>query len=66
MLNPKLMAQMDQVRAIATEAYPPMWWSLFDACLKQGFTRAEALELVKHQHSVSYMAAMQQPPRDFS
>ena len=46
MLNAKTVAAMDQARAEIIETLPKLWWGLFDECVKQGFTRQEALFLV--------------------
>lgn len=47
MLNPRENAELEQSRALLMENFPPLWWGLFDNCVKQGFTRQEALELIK-------------------
>ena len=46
MLNAKDSARMDQARAYLAEHLPPLWWSIFAGCVKQGFSREESLMLV--------------------
>lgn len=47
MIDPKKQADWDQANAFLGETLPQLWWKLFDNSVKLGFTRPEALELVK-------------------
>lgn len=46
MLDPRKNSDLEQGRTTMCEIIPPMWGSLFQACLKENFTREEALQLV--------------------
>ena len=47
MLDEKMRAQLDQSSALLAEMLPPLWWGLYRACVDEGFTESQALELVK-------------------
>lgn len=47
MLDDKKRAEFEQSNAAMAEIFPSLWKSLFDGCVKQGFTEVEAMQLVK-------------------
>lgn len=47
--TPEQIADMDQAMKVMIDTYPVFWWGLFSNCVDEGFTREEALELVKTQ-----------------
>jgi len=47
MLDPKMAAEIEQGVAAIRELFPPVWRALSQECLKEGFTEAEAMDLVK-------------------
>lgn len=49
MATPKQISDFDQATKQMVDSFPDFWWSLFKECMDLGFTRAEALELVKAQ-----------------
>lgn len=53
MLDPKLRVELDQGRALISETVPPLCRSLYLGFIDQGFTEAEAMELIK-----AYIASM--------
>jgi len=44
-LNPKKIHEMEQSSQLLKEHFTPFLYSFFDGCVKQGFTRDEALQL---------------------
>lgn len=47
MLDDKVKAKLDQSSALLAEMLPPLWWGIYKACVDEGFTESQALELVK-------------------
>lgn len=47
MLDDKVRAELDQSRAAIIEVFPSIWRGLYLACVKEGFSELEAMELVK-------------------
>ncbi len=47
MLNDKDRAEFDQGKATLVEIYPPLWWGLYEANMKLGFTPDQSLDLIK-------------------
>ncbi len=41
------IAELDQARAELKELFPSAWKALYDGCLDEGFTEAQAMELLK-------------------
>ncbi len=39
-------AKLDQAMAELADTLPTMWWSLFDSCVKTGFSQDQAMRLV--------------------
>lgn len=37
----------DQAAAFLGDNYPPLWKRLYDNCVKEGFTEAQAMDLVR-------------------
>lgn len=48
-ITPEEIAEMDQSTQLMVDTFPGLWWGLFKGCTDRGFTREEALELVKIQ-----------------
>ena len=48
-VTPEQIADMDQASKAMADTFPTLWWGLFKGCVDKGFTREEALELVKAQ-----------------
>lgn len=46
-MTPKELAKADQVLSMIADMLPPVWWNLFDGCIEKGFTRDEALSILK-------------------
>jgi len=46
-LDDKVKAKLDQSSALLAEMLPPLWWGIYKACVDEGFTESQALELVK-------------------
>ena len=57
MLTPEQLSQLDQEAATIIDHFPSFWWGLFKGCTDKGFTREEALELVKTQIRGSFNAS---------
>ena len=53
MLNDKERAEIDQNRAALCELNPLLWWGQYRGCLNAGFSKAQAMGLVK-----AYLTAM--------
>jgi hypothetical protein len=53
MLDPRKAAEYEQSTMTLGEVLPPMWWRIYRGCIAQGFSEAQALELVK-----TYILAM--------
>lgn len=49
MITPKHIVELDQATKVMIDQFPPFWWGLFKKSIDLGFTRDEALELVKTQ-----------------
>jgi hypothetical protein len=47
MINPKQRAELEQAQAMLVETLPPLWRGLYLNSVKEGFTKVQALELVK-------------------
>lgn len=45
MLDPKLIAEMDQALQGLAEAFPPLLWAFFGSLQQQGFSDVAALQL---------------------
>jgi len=46
-MDPKQRAEMDQSLALMIDYYPTQWRQLYQRMLDEGFTKAEALEILK-------------------
>lgn len=46
-MGAKEIAEYDQAIKLMSDSFPPLWWSMFTNCKKEGFTDAQAMELVK-------------------
>ena len=47
MINEKLRAEIDQAISFMIEVYPVQWRQLYLKLIEEGFTKVEALDLVK-------------------
>jgi hypothetical protein len=46
MLDAKIISDIEQARSALVELMPPLWKSLFDSCVSQGFSESDAMRLV--------------------
>ena len=47
MIDPKQQADLDQAAAFLAEAIPPTCRSIYTGLIQEGFTEAQAMDLVK-------------------
>jgi hypothetical protein len=46
-MTPEERAEFDQSSALVADSLPPMWWRLYTGLIKEGFTKEQAMELLK-------------------
>lgn len=46
-MTPEEKASFDQSSALIADSFPPLWRRLYTGLIEEGFTKDEALELVK-------------------
>ncbi len=56
--TPKDIADLDQAAAALGEHIPPLWRSIFNGCVRSGFTEDQAMDLTK-----TYVATTNRPQR---
>lgn len=46
-MTDELKKQMEQHLSIVAKVMPKLWWQLYEGCVSEGFSREQAIELLK-------------------
>jgi hypothetical protein len=53
----KIQRELDESATLLTSSMPPLYWGLYQGYIKEGFTEAQAFELIKVHLSASVSGA---------